>query len=438
MQSIAFEHLLLIGIEILFTSAFLLGLFRLRHKIGLVPLYMALGGMQQLQTLLALTVYVPVLPGIIVSPGSTVLFTGMLFTILLVYIREDASEARKLIYGLLAANLTVAILSFLLGMHLRSGSLDNPFALRQEIFFEGFRVMVVGVFALVVDIFLILILYEVVAKWIKSSLFLRIYASMFLVLTVDTLLFVTGSFVEQSNYWSILTSAIVGKASTAAIYSAILTAYFRLLPKDARTERDESGIGVRDLFGVLTYRQRYEAIRTQAVRDPLTGIYNRGFFEDCLHKQLTKTDRSRSSTSLIMLDLDEFKALNDTLGHEFGDRILIIAAQTLQECLRSSDFPCRYGGDEFVAILPNSTIESAVAVAQRFQSEFQRRCVTDVSTGSTHPVTATVGIAAAPDDAIESRSLMRAADRRLYIGKKRGRNCVVFHERISEGMTSSG
>jgi diguanylate cyclase (GGDEF)-like protein len=431
---IAFQHLVLLGIEILFTSAFLLGLFRLRHKIGLVPLYMALAGMQQLQTLLALTVYVEVLPGITISPGSTVLFTGMLFTILLVYMREDAAEARKLIYGLLAANLTVAVLSFLLGVHLSSALFNNPFALRQEIFFQGFRVMVVGVCALVVDVFLVLILYEVVAKWITSSLFLRIYASMFLVLTLDTVLFVTGSFVEQPNYWSVLTSAIVGKACTAAIYSGILTAYFRLLPKEALGERDESGIGigVGDLFGVLTYRQRYEAIRTQVMRDPLTGIYNRGFFEDCLHQQLLKDNRTGSSTSLLMIDLDGFKTLNDALGHQFGDRMLIIAAQTLQECLRSSDFPCRYGGDEFVAILPNSSIESAVAVAQRFQSELQRRCGIDFSDLSTQPVTATVGVATAPGDAIEPRTLIRAADRRLYIGKKRGRDCVVSEERIAE------
>src|SRR5207249_5209233 len=119
-QFIAFRHLVLFGIEIFVTSAFLLGLFRLRHKLGLVPFYMALAGLQQLQTLLALTVYVQIVPGIAISPGSTVLFTGMLFTILLVYIREDASEARRLIYGLVAANLTVAILSFLLGLHLNS------------------------------------------------------------------------------------------------------------------------------------------------------------------------------------------------------------------------------------------------------------------------------------------------------------------------------
>ncbi len=431
-ESIAYEHVALFGIEILVTSAFLLGLFRLRRKLGLVPFYMALAGMQQLQTLLALTVYVQVVPGIAISPGSTVLFTGMLFTILLVYIREDASEARRLIYGLMAANCTVATISILMGLHLNSRFLINQLVLRREIFFLGFRVMIVGALVLVVDVFLILILYELIAKWIKTSLFLRIYASMFVVLMVDTLLFVTGSFVEQPNYWSILTSAIIGKACTAAVYSGILRAYFRLLPKDSLAERDESLIGVRDLFGVLTYRQRYEAIRTQAVRDPLTGIYNRGFFEDCLHKQLARNDNSALSTTLLMIDLDGFKSMNDVCGHQFGDRVLIIAGQALQGCLRSSDFACRYGGDEFVAILSNSTIDSAVPVAERFQAELQRRFHTELHTMSADSISATIGIASAPVDAVQPRTLVRAADKRLYLGKKRGRNCIVYDDRGAE------
>jgi diguanylate cyclase (GGDEF)-like protein len=354
----------------------------------------------------------------------------MLFTILLVYIREDASEARKLIYGLLAANFSVATLSFLLGLHLRSGPLVNRLLLREEIFSQGFRVMVVGALALLFDVFLILILYEAAARWISSSLFLRIYASMFLVLTVDTVLFITGSFIEYPNYWSLLGSAIIGKGVAAAAYSAILTGYFRLLPKDSFVDRDDS-IGVRGLFGVLTYRQRYEAIRTQAVRDPLTGIYNRGFLEDCLHKELARDKRLGSSTTLLMIDLDGFKGLNDEFGHQFGDRTLIIAAQTLQECLRASDFACRYGGDEFVAILSNSSLASAVSVAERFRLELQHRFVSEFPETSVPTITATIGIAIAPEDGLEPRTLIRAADRRLYIGKKRGRNCIICSERIS-------
>ena len=435
MESIAFEQLLLFGIEIVVTSAFLIGLFRLQSKLGLVPFYMALGALQQLQAILALTVYVQVVPGIVISPGSSVLLTGVLFTILLVYIREDAPEARKLIYGLLTANVTVAVLSFILGLHLNSRFLINTFSLRQEIFFYGFRVMIVGTVALIVDVFLILILYEAIAVPIKSSLFLRIYTSMFLVLVVDTVLFVTGSFVEQPNYWSILGSALVGKACAAALYSAILTGYLRFLQPTVSVERDE--IGLRDLFDVLTYRQRYEAIRTQATRDPLTHIYNRGFFEDCLARELARNKLLGRSTTLLMIDLDGFKSLNDILGHQFGDQVLSVAGQALQACLRSSDFPCRYGGDEFVAILSSSNTDSAVAVAQRFQSDLQRLFHADLSTDVTQTISATVGIASAPQDGEDAGTLVQAADRRLYIGKKRGRNCIVYDERISVKSVSA-
>lgn len=426
MQYIAYEQLLLLGIEVLVTSVFLLGLFRLRSKLGLVPFYMALGGLQQVQMLVALLVYVEVVPGVAISPGSVVLFTGTLFTILLVYIREDAAEARKLIYGLLAANLSVAMLSFLLGLHLNSRFLISPFAMQQEVFFQALRVMLVGTFAMVVDVFLILILYEAIARLLPSSLFLRIYTSMFLVLTVDTLLFVTGSFVEQANFWSVLSSAILGKVCAAALFSAILTAYLRLFkPEDSVLERDD--IGVRDLVGVLTYRQRYEAIRNQVAHDPLTGIYNRGFLEDCLNKELARGQRLGWPTTLLMIDLDDFKMMNDQFGHQVGDQMLKIAGQTLKECLRSSDFPCRYGGDEFVAILSNTNINFAVTLAQRFQSDLQRRFNSDLCLEPV-PAGATVGIACAPQDGIEPGSLIRTADRRLYAGKKRGRNCIVYDD----------
>ena len=427
MERIAFNQLLLLGVEILTTSAFLLGLFRLRNKLGLVPFYMALGALQQLQAILALTVYLQVMPGIVVSPGSSVLLTGVLFTILLVYIREDAPEARKLIYGLLTANVTVAILSFLIGLHLNSRFVINAFGLREEIFFQGFRVMLVGTIALVFDVFLILILYEAIAARIKRSLFLRIYTSMFLVLSADTLLFVTGSFVEKPNYWSILGSALVGKAFAASLYSVILTWYLRFFPTTSFVERDE--IGLRDLFDVLTYRQRYEAIRSQATRDPLTNIYNRGFFEECLSRELARSTLLGWSTTLLMIDLDGFKVFNDVFGHQFGDQILKIAGQALQECLRSSDFPCRYGGDEFVAILSNSNLDSAVAVAQRFQSDLQRLVHSNMPADATPNVSVTIGIAFAPQDGGEPGTLVRAADRRLYVGKQRGRNCIVYDDR---------
>jgi diguanylate cyclase (GGDEF)-like protein len=422
----ALNQVLLLCLEAIVTSVALLGLFRLRSKFGMAPFYMALGGLQQLQMLLALSVYLEVVPGIVISPGSTILFTGTLFTILLVYIREDAGEARKLIVGLLAANLMIAALSFLLGLHLHSKALISTFTLGPEIFFQGFRVLIVGTLALTIDVFLIVLLYEAVAKLIPGSLFLSIYISMFIVLIFDTLAFVTGSFFEYGNYRHILSSAIVGKASAGALYSAILTAYLRKFTSETVVERDE--IGMRDLFSVLTYRQRYEAIRSQATRDPLTGVYNRGFFEDCLGRELERSRRLGWPTSLLMIDVDDLKLVNDRFGHQVGDQILIHAGRALKETLRSSDFPCRYGGDEFVAVLPNTDRDSALRLAQHFHSELLRRCGADSTENSKPVASTTIGVASAPQDATEASALILAADRRLYMGKKHGRNRIVFEE----------
>src|SRR5262249_11632321 len=137
-------------------------------------------------------------------------------------------------------------------------------------------------------------------------------------------------------------------------------------------ERDD--VGMRDLFSVLTYRQRYEAIRSQASRDPLTGVYNRGFFEDCLGKELERGRRLGWPTSLLMIDVDDLKLVNDRFGHQVGDKILIHPGGVLTESLRSSAFPCRYGGDEFVAVLPNTDRDSALKLAKHFHSELLRRC----------------------------------------------------------------
>jgi diguanylate cyclase (GGDEF)-like protein len=248
---------------------------------------------------------------------------------------------------------------------------------------------------------------------------------MFIVLIFDTLAFVTGSFFEYGNFRYILTSAIVGKACAGALYSAILTVYLRRFTSEAVVERDE--IGMRDLFSVLTYRQRYEAIRSQATRDPLTGVYNRGFFEDCLGKELERGRRLGWPTSLLMIDVDDLKLVNDRFGHQVGDQILIHAGRALKESLRSSDFPCRYGGDEFVAVLPNTDRDYALKLAQHFHSELQRRCAD--STENSKPVASTtIGLASAPHDGTEASALILAADRRLYMGKKDGRNRIVFEE----------
>ena len=135
-------------------------LFRLRIWLGLAPLYLTIGGFQQMQVMLANTVYVEVVPGLSVSPGSAVMFTLAFFAILLVYISADASEARKLCYGLLGVNVAMSGVSFLLGLIVGHPGVTLLYDLPASFFIQDFRTMVVGTLTLVIDIVLLLVLYE--------------------------------------------------------------------------------------------------------------------------------------------------------------------------------------------------------------------------------------------------------------------------------------
>ncbi len=140
MMSVAIDQIALLAIEASLVSGLLLALFHKRSAWGLSPLYIALGVFQHMQVVLAMGVYVDI-GGLVVSPGSVVLFTASLFAVLLVYVEKDASEARKLIYGLLLANAVLSGLSLLAALHLKSPATRNVFNLPQEFFVQDMRVM---------------------------------------------------------------------------------------------------------------------------------------------------------------------------------------------------------------------------------------------------------------------------------------------------------
>jgi diguanylate cyclase (GGDEF)-like protein len=404
----------LMTIEAALAAVVLLVLFRARRVFGLAPVYTTVGVFYYLATLLAGTTFVKVAPGLLMSPGSVALFPASLFAVLLVYIREDAKEARNMIYGLLAANVSASLLGLLVGQHLSGPLAFNPMSLPQELFVQSPRLFIVGTLALYADTILIILAYEALSRALKP-LFARIFASLALVLAFDTLLFVTGGFVEHPAYREILLSGLVGKVAAAVVYAAVLALY---LP---RAKEPDNRPGLRDLFDVLTYRQRYEALLAQATRDPLTGIYNRGFFDDTLEVQLASARRTRTPVALLLVDVDHFKRINDTLGHSEGDRALRLIAQTLVGASRASDIVCRYGGEEFCLILPGASLESALLLAGRIREGVPVACVRE----DLGAVTVTIGVATCPDDGMEGDALMRAADRRLYRGKGAGRDRIV-------------
>ena len=140
----------------------------------------------------------------------------------------------------------------------------------------------------------------------------------------------------------------------------------------------------------------YEDARKLADRDPLTGFFNHRFLHERLGEEVVRTQRARHPLSVLMLDLDDFKLVNDTFGHLFGDRVLTWTAELIRSTLRASDIPARYGGDEFAIILPETDAEEARSAAERILEAFREHAFVGEQRGPV-PIGLSIGVATYPD-----------------------------------------
>jgi diguanylate cyclase (GGDEF)-like protein len=163
-----------------------------------------------------------------------------------------------------------------------------------------------------------------------------------------------------------------------------------------------------------------EKLRTQALRDPLTGLYNRRYMEDALARHASLAERTGAHLSAIMIDLDHFKKLNDEFGHALGDSVLRETAAQIMGALRTSDVACRYGGEELLVILPECGLSEAVAKA-----EILRERIEALSTMHDAKISASFGVASIPESTRSVADLLGMADAALYQAKEGGRNRVV-------------
>ena len=164
----------------------------------------------------------------------------------------------------------------------------------------------------------------------------------------------------------------------------------------------------------------------QLVRfDELTGLYNRRYLLERLTQEIQRARRYRSPLSLLMLDVDHFKRINDTHGHIVGDTVLAAIAAELQRALRATDIPARYGGEELCIVLPETQLDGAYLLAERLRHQIAALTFTNTG-GQTFLVTCSIGAAMLPDRAADSRAFLALADGALYQAKAHGRNCVVL------------
>ena len=178
----------------------------------------------------------------------------------------------------------------------------------------------------------------------------------------------------------------------------------------------------------------YEDARNLADRDPLTGFYNHRFLHERLGEEVVRAQRARQPLSVLMLDLDDFKLVNDTFGHLFGDRVLTWTAELMRSTLRASDVPARYGGDEFAIILPETDADDARDAADRMLDAFRDRPFVGEQRGPV-PIGASIGVATFPLDGRTATDLIARRRPGALPGQARRRPRRRQRRRDTAGLT---
>jgi diguanylate cyclase (GGDEF)-like protein len=410
----------MLALEAAVMMSIVLGLFRARTLLGYTPLYIVLGGFQFLEATLNLRA--DVASDFTLYPGSVVLFTATLATVILIYVKDDALEARKLLYGLVLANASVSLVGLVIGWHMTLAGSASPSMTAAQML-NSAEVSMAGTSLLFLDVLGIILVYEYVSRFV-GALFPRLLISLLAIVAFDQTLFTLIVQRDNPRLLHVLYTGLVGKLIAATFYSIVCWAYLRYGEPHTATV----GTGdVADVFQTLTYRQKYEQARQRMVRDGLTGLYNRGYFDEVLPQALGHARRHGESLSLLIVDTDNFKNINDQLSHMDGDAALRLIGDVIQAQVRPSDTPCRYGGDEFVVLLSGADATSAATFAERFRASLFERCRTASPPFPWGYITTTIGIASYPADGDPATpgDFIRVADRRLYFGKQAGRDIVI-------------
>lgn len=387
-------------------------LFRMRASVGLGLFICALGVMHFLENYLASVFYIA-LPFGVFSPGSTILFSGKLVMLLLLYIKEDAATVRQPIYGLLIGNLLLVAMIMILRQHevvpVEGDRLPNIAFIDQV----GW-LMVWGTLLLFVDGIAIILLYERLGTWFRGATIMRLIISSCVVLTFDQIGFIIPLHLLTDASFEIFMGGWIAKFGAGIVFSILLATYLRYFERTPHPD----GLPMNDLFNTLTYRERYEDLVKRSGHDSLTKLLDRGRFEELGRRIVTKAVRDGSPLCLLVVDVDGFKTINDHHGHIAGDNVLTLIADCLRRHALPDDYVFRVGGDEF-AILTPQPIDSSRRYAEKIRHEIEVAMAREAQ-----PVTVSIGVAAVTPQTTSLPDLYMTADASLYSAKSGGRNRV--------------
>ena len=256
-MNVPWQQIAILVVETLFVAGVILLLFRLRSRLGLLPLAAFVGSNQYLQTILAATHYIRFSDDVLVSPGSAVLFPAALFAVLLIYHQDGVPHARSLIFGILLSNLTLTLLSYLTSLQIRTGDVANLLDVPEAIFQVDPRMFLAGTAILFLDCLAVVVVYELLfTHWRRLPEVVRLPLVFLIVLSLDSAVFTAFAFIGHPAFTAILSSQLISKTLAGVLYGLVLFAY---LHRAAPSEQSHgTGTG---MWAILTYRERYKILR---------------------------------------------------------------------------------------------------------------------------------------------------------------------------------
>jgi diguanylate cyclase (GGDEF)-like protein len=408
--------LILLSTQALLYFGVMAVLFRLRHLMGLGVFLCALGVMHFLETYLAAVFFIE-LPFGLISPGSTVLFSGKLAIILLLYIREDAETVRQPIYGLLVGNFLMVALVLSLRLYGPSAALPgyNP---DLTLIDQLGVLMIWGTSLLFIDSVALILLYERLRRKLPGSVVLRSFVSLAVILSFDQIAFFTVLSAMTGTPATALVGGWIAKMGAAAGYSVLMAAYLGLFERDPITIPVRS---LRDVFSTLTYRHPRDAQAEREGRDAVTGVLIGKSFQAIGQASLLRGLATGKPVSIEMVAIDRFPEIVATQGQAAADEILRHVADQIRLSTRANDQIFRHDDGRFIVLCETMSHNTALGHASRLG-----RAVNKAAGHGRWPApTVSIGIATYPDDAGTILDLLRHAETHVVTAQHLGVGTVV-------------
>lgn len=411
--------------QIVVTFSLCMGAFRGRQTFGMAPLFLTLGALEGMKYLAMskLLIQVPYLGHLF--PGSAVFYVGSLSIILVVYVREGLTTARQIIWAMLYVSVALSLLTLLCYVQLQLPGATQLVPYSPELFITSAWWQVLGTILLFGGTLACIILYNALGRF-SLPLFVRMSISLSIVVAIDSVLFDLAARGLSTLTAMTFLPNMLAKITSAILYSFCAVLYLRYLDPHNISFEAQARSGKRELVEALTYQRQIADLERELQRDPLTGAFNRRFLDRTLVEQLEIGALRGDETSILLFDLDHFKAIDDTHGHLVGDLVLKHVTQLLTRLTRRGDSVIRLGGEEFLVLLPVTGAQDAIALAQTMLTTLSS--VPFRVNDQSITLTATIGVATAPEDGRTSRHLLKCADDRMYYGKRIGRNRVVAED----------